>query len=68
MGLFNKLTDMAKKKLKEDPALLAKGVEAVGDKFDQATGGKYAKHTDKAQDLAKQKLKGKPGQGQPPQH
>ncbi|MCH5643146.1 MULTISPECIES: antitoxin [unclassified Gordonia (in: high G+C Gram-positive bacteria)] len=43
------LVDKAKAALKGNPSLIDKG----GDAVDKATGGKYAKHVDKAQDAAR---------------
>jgi len=52
---FDKITDMAKDKLKDDDSILEKGIDLAGDKFDEATDGKYASMTDKAQDFANKK-------------
>ncbi|GGJ89282.1 hypothetical protein GCM10010123_18610 [Pilimelia anulata] len=52
---LNKLGDLAKKKAKEDDALVRKGIDAAGDAFDRVTKGKYAGQTDKVQEQLRKK-------------
>lgn len=55
MGIADKFKDLAGNAVDrlggEDKA--KEGVDAAGDKLDEATGGKYAQYTDKGQDAAK---------------
>ncbi|MEB8327195.1 antitoxin [Dietzia kunjamensis] len=54
MGLFDKAKDFAGK----NPDKVDSVLDKAGDAFDQRTGGKYAEHTDTAQEKAGDYLTG----------
>lgn len=60
MGFMDKIKDVAGK----NPDKVDKVTDKLGDTVDQRTDGKFAKHTDTAQEKAGEFLKG--GQGEPP--
>ncbi len=54
MGIFDK----AKNLLNEHADKVDGAIDKAGDMIDRKTGGKYASHVDKGQDLAKDRLAG----------
>lgn len=63
MGIFDK----AKDALGDHADKVDTGIDKAGDAVDQKTGGKYAEHVDKGQDMAKQKLaEDRAGSPEPP--
>lgn len=58
MGFMDKIKDVAGK----NPDKVDKLTEKAGDAFDQRTDGKFAKHTDTAQDKAGEFLTGNKGE------
>lgn len=60
MGIFDKARDLAA----ANPDKADQIIEKAGDLVDDKTGGKYAEHVDKGQDLASERLGG--GQGAAP--
>ncbi len=63
MGIFDK----AKDALSEHSEHVGTGIDKAGDFVDGRTEGKYAEHVDKAQELAKERLRDRPaGEPEPP--
>lgn len=52
MGIFDKAGDLAK----QHERTIEQGIEQAGDFVDGRTGGKYAEHIDKAQNMANEQL------------
>jgi hypothetical protein len=60
MGAFDDMRKKAKQLAEDHPDQVERGSDAVieqaGDRFDRATGGRHAAHTDKAQRAADDKI------------